>query len=616
MTQARLLRWSALIGILLLAAALRIYHINLQSLWIDEGFTWNLTQYHDPLRILRLDVHPPLYFMLMDLWVQITGTSVVAMRMFSVLPGLLSVAVIFQLAREIERQRGTDSQSVIPLLAALLLALADPEITLAQEVRSYTWHVLFASLSMWGFLRWMRTPRRADLLLWAGSTIALIYTFYLGAFIGVAQGIYSLLFLRRGRLLMALVVLCLCAVSLLPWVALTAGEQAQNVSRGEVILPADYPFWLNDFRQGFFSGQWGLMVGLFVLGIVLLKQREQVQIRLTPVMVLLLLWFGVPLLLTLIGNSFTPLYQPRRVTQIVPAIALLIAFGLGALPGRTRLFLIVVIMVYSLSSVDFWKGKPLWREFVAEIRPLIANDTPVLVEIGGDDYAPRYHLAEAIPQGHDLLLDREPPLAGSVPILGLTTWRHLQPDQYTGGLPAYIESLSHLWLFYWSSDQGAFDWLNTFGFQRTAAVQAAFNPDVWFYRYDRVPAQPLVTFVNGMQLQDVLLHDGGYMELFWTLQEESAVDFTTSAFLLDASGALVAQFDSQPFLNQRPTSTWSSGETVYDPKRVRTADGSPLPAGRYTAGVLIYRFVDGSIERILSAEGADWFSPGEIEISD
>lgn len=616
MTPTRLLRWSALVGILLLAAGLRIYHINLQSLWIDEGFTWNLTQYHDPLLILRLDVHPPLYFMLMDLWVQITGTSVVAMRMFSVLPGLLSVAVVYQLAREIERQRGADRQTIIPLLAALLLALADPEITLAQEVRSYTWHVLFASLSMWGYLRWLRTARRADLAGWALATIALIYTFYLGAFIGIAQGIYSLLFVRRGKLVTALAILFACALSLLPWIVLTAGEQAQNVSRGEVILPAAYPFWLNDFRQGFFSGQWGLMIGLFLLGIVLLKQREQVVVRLTPAMVLLLLWFGVPLLLTVIGNSFTPLYQPRRVTQIVPAIALLTAFGLGAIPGRTRLFLIAAIVFYSLGSVDFWKGKPLWREFVAEISPLIAADTPVLVEIGGDDYAPRYHLAEALPTGHDLLLNRDPVAAGSVPILGLTTWRHLQPEQYVGGLPAYIESLSHLWLFYWSSDQGALQWLDQFGFQRTASVRADFNPDVWFYRYDRVPAQPLAAFVNGMQLDAALLHDDGYIELFWTLQSASTVDFTTSAFLLDENDALVAQFDSQPFLNQRPTTTWSAGETVYDPKRVVTADGSPLPAGRYRVGVLIYRFVDGSIERILTTDDADWFSPGEIEIAD
>ncbi len=39
MLQTRQLRWFALIAILLLAALLRIYHINLQSLWIDEGFT-------------------------------------------------------------------------------------------------------------------------------------------------------------------------------------------------------------------------------------------------------------------------------------------------------------------------------------------------------------------------------------------------------------------------------------------------------------------------------------------------------------------------------------------------------------------------------------------------
>src|SRR5688572_19457166 len=144
-----------LLLILLLAALLRIYHLNLYSLWIDEGFTWNFTQYDNPLLILRRDVHPPLYFFAIRAWVQVAGTSVIAMRFFSVLPSMLSVAVVYQVAREIERQRGTST--ITPLLAALLMALTDAEIMLAQEVRGYTWHVLFACLSMWGFLRWIRT---------------------------------------------------------------------------------------------------------------------------------------------------------------------------------------------------------------------------------------------------------------------------------------------------------------------------------------------------------------------------------------------------------------------------------------------------------------------------
>ena len=89
-----------LVSLLLLATFVRMNGILAQSLWIDEGFTWNLTQYHDVFAILRQDVHPPLYFLMIDAWVELTGTSVFSMRYFSLLPSLLSVAVVYQLARE------------------------------------------------------------------------------------------------------------------------------------------------------------------------------------------------------------------------------------------------------------------------------------------------------------------------------------------------------------------------------------------------------------------------------------------------------------------------------------------------------------------------------------
>ena len=62
-----------LLLILLLGAASRIIGIDAQSLWIDEGFTWHFTQYPDPMRILFNDVHPPLYFYVVDIWVDVVG---------------------------------------------------------------------------------------------------------------------------------------------------------------------------------------------------------------------------------------------------------------------------------------------------------------------------------------------------------------------------------------------------------------------------------------------------------------------------------------------------------------------------------------------------------------
>jgi hypothetical protein len=630
---SRNIRLFWLLLILLLAALLRIYHLNLYSLWIDEGFTWNFTQYDNPLLILRRDVHPPLYFFAIRAWVQVAGTSVIAMRFFSVLPGMLSVAVVYQLAREFERQRGTNT--ITPLIAALLLALTDAEIMLAQEVRGYTWHVLFACLSMWGFLRWIRTDTRGSLLLWMFSTIALVYTFYLGAFIGMVQGVYALFFLKDGkftrgqsiapirmigvRRIQAFVVLVSCALSLIPWLMFTVTEQADNISRGQVIRPEDYGFWIRDFRLEYFGQQWALMLCLLFFGLLIVRyDAGRVRFKQDSLSILLLLWLCVPLILTVIGNSFAPIYQPRRVSQIVPVIALLTAFGIGNLPrGLARWFTITVILVYGLVHMDFWRSIELWREMVVDTSPYIAPGLPLFLELGGDEYAPRYHYAETMPNTHDFLLDRDETPAPDANILyGLTSWRHLEKDVYDASLPALIDSYDHLWLFYWSSDGGALHWLDTFGHQRTATFTVEFNPDIYLYRYDRVPDEPVTRFQNGMVLQHAEAYDNLLVDLLWTTDNPLEVNYTTSAFLLDEAGQLVAQLDNQPFLHQRPTTTWTTNEAVYDPKRMQVVNAAALLPGTYSVGVVVYAVENGEIVRVLTTNGDDHLLLGTVTIGE
>ena len=165
MRQGRLV---VLVFILLLAALLRTWNIGLQSFWIDEGFTANLVQSSNPLGILVRDVHPPLYFLLVSVWGQFVGLSEVALRYSSLLPSMLTVALIYQIARELQRLRGAQQGYVVPVLAALLLAIADLEIFLSQEFRSYTLQLLSISLSMLCFLRWQRHAGRARRLYYLG----------------------------------------------------------------------------------------------------------------------------------------------------------------------------------------------------------------------------------------------------------------------------------------------------------------------------------------------------------------------------------------------------------------------------------------------------------------
>src|SRR3970040_1296582 len=87
--------------ILLLAAAGRFVNIATESLSVDEGFSYWAIRHPDMLGLLLKDVHPPAYFYMLRGWAGMTGISELALRYFSAIPSVLSVAAIYHVAREL-----------------------------------------------------------------------------------------------------------------------------------------------------------------------------------------------------------------------------------------------------------------------------------------------------------------------------------------------------------------------------------------------------------------------------------------------------------------------------------------------------------------------------------
>jgi 4-amino-4-deoxy-L-arabinose transferase-like glycosyltransferase len=211
-------RWGIglIVLVLLLAAALRIYHITQQSIWFDEAFAWNIVMQHDMYPRIAADTHPPLYYVLLRGWVTVAGDSALALRYLSAMFSMVTVALVYQVGRAMVRAcsvaQGRKRLASVPLLAALVIALSDAEIFLAQESRNYALYTMTASMSMWFYLRWITPPlsplpnalergkqtSRMNALGWVLATAALIYTHYHGLFIPAVQGLHVLLFLR-GR---------------------------------------------------------------------------------------------------------------------------------------------------------------------------------------------------------------------------------------------------------------------------------------------------------------------------------------------------------------------------------------------------------------------------------
>jgi hypothetical protein len=128
---------------------------------------------------------------------------------------------------------------------------------------------------------------------------------------------------------------------------------------------------------------------------------------------------------------------------------------------------------------------------------------------------------------------------------------------------------------------------------------------------DRSPVtMPDTLHATELELGDRVLllgHDprlgdvGLEITLFWQAERLLDQNWTVFVHLLDESGALVAQHDSQPQDGQYPTSVWDQGEVVSD--RHWLALPTDLPSGDYQILVGLYSLESGERLSVLDSEG-------------
>lgn len=173
------------IMVLLLAAATRLYPIQSQSIWFDEG--WSAYAAIQPTVQTAIDsdkTNPPLYYVIVNLAARGFGDSEFALRWVSLAFGLLTTALAYQLGQQLFGGRAG-------AMAALLSACSPLLWWAAQEARMYT---LLATLVLLCALMWHRLiiPHRHGgswhwrwwWVLW-GAELALLYAHNTGPVVAV-----------------------------------------------------------------------------------------------------------------------------------------------------------------------------------------------------------------------------------------------------------------------------------------------------------------------------------------------------------------------------------------------------------------------------------------------
>ncbi|WP_243361272.1 glycosyltransferase family 39 protein [Fundidesulfovibrio terrae] len=144
-----------LVCILAIGAGLRFHNLGAPSMWWDEVLVPLICRFPSAsiLEWLRtIEVHPPLYYLLTKAVMSVDASDA-ALRLWSAVPGVLSIYVIHRI--------GKDLFGPVPGLAAAAFLAANPyAIWLSRIVRPYSLFLLVLLLSLWFLARWARAGGR------------------------------------------------------------------------------------------------------------------------------------------------------------------------------------------------------------------------------------------------------------------------------------------------------------------------------------------------------------------------------------------------------------------------------------------------------------------------
>ncbi len=418
-----------LASITFFAFALRVFRLDFQPLWWDEGYSifFATRDFATMLERTAVDIHPPLYYALLQLWMIVAGKSDIAARLLSAVIAVATIPLLYALARELrpplsKTGEGWGGGHRVAFLAALLLALSPFHIYYSQEVRMYGLVTLLGLASVYLFARVLQMPAgtRASTLI-AGAyilvTTAALYTQYYAAFIVAFQVLYVLIVYRarlapliRASLKFDLRALwnnpfahwlgawCAIALLYLPWI-IYAGPKLYAYVTSKIAIekysPLDPITFIAQHLAAFSVGHltaftwlaWAsvAMIALAVIGSIQVGKETRRQGNKSPIhlstCLLVYLSACVPLALGYLVNlfyPFHPVHGERLLLFAAPAFYLLTALGVNALWERRAIFgalaVIVAAMISAFSLADFYHipryPKDDYRPLIAEMRTL------------------------------------------------------------------------------------------------------------------------------------------------------------------------------------------------------------------------------------------------------
>ena len=557
------LRPLALALLLLAIAAARILRFNGMILHADE--IWSIWQGFGSLPdVIRWTPYdwPPLYFILLDIWVELVGIQLVILRALSVFFFLIGASFFFRVVRK-------DTNQAAAWIATLVYGGMAYTIFLSTELRGYS-VMLMALPAAWFFaqrlcgcrVRWW------DALGFAFMAAVSIYATYTSALAFAMLAVYiswvrPRSWRRNARWFgLAGIFSALMILPIVFFILPTALERAEYAGG----LPDSPPLVsVLSLYDNWFGYGAPVILALFVVGLLFLLRRRSV----TRFGAFSLFWMLSLPILYVLTNRVVDLAQPKYASWVLVGIAAALGILLGRLPRLGKWAAVTGCLFMLLQPVPwerfYYKGPwniPLYEYFAWLQKEWIAGDVLLMAK------------------DHEC----------GIPFNIHRSWNHMLETYFPKGISVVNSPVGHrrVWFVTADGSQSSPHWETL----RRDYVERQFvgPPGCLFRLYEAPPDQEGLLYDNGMRFHgaqilkdgkatppgfEPKLHEGEKLQLrlWWSVDAPVAQDYSVGTFLIGEGGSVLRELHGPPQLvyperAAQETSRWLPGQVYIEEREL------------------------------------------------
>jgi mannosyltransferase len=372
------------VGATVALAVMAAYRIGHKQLWVDEGVAVGLS--HESLGrflyvITHYEVNQSPFYVVFRAW-HVLGDDPAIMRALSAAFSVATVPLLYAVGRRLYNAR-------VGAIASVILAANGLVLQWSQQIRAYTMAMFLVTLATYLFVRAVDEPTTTRGFVYGVVALAAVGTHFFSVLVIAAHAV-SLLVLRQRPTRTFVVPGALIAGCLLPVALFVATAEGDPLA------------WVDEPDGKVFARALSRLAGgrlpllaygvLGAIGVVATIRAVRDDPR-SPAAFRLLVpcwWVAVPIALGgLFSIVVTPVFVAKFFIGILPAIALVIAYGVANLrPRVVSVSALVALVVFSVFSSARWYRADSREDWIAATAVVAAQAGPedvvvVLPSIGG-----------------------------------------------------------------------------------------------------------------------------------------------------------------------------------------------------------------------------------------